>query len=81
MVRFGPTVLNFGYDFFSISTFFWDTLYFEIAYIAGAVLEMCLELSQAVWSNSKGSQLELIGIEYYSSPIQGKHNVCQDEGW
>ena len=69
------------FGFFSISTFFWDTLYFEIAYIAGAVLEMCLELSQAVWSNSKGSQLELIGIEYYSSPIQGKHNVCQDEGW
>ena len=42
---------------------------------------MCLELSQAVWSNSMESQLELIGIEYYSSPIQGKHNVCQDESW
>ena len=41
---------------------------------------MCLELSQAVWSNSMESQLELTGIEYYSSPIQGKHNVCQDEG-
>ena len=54
---------------------------FEIAYFAGTVLEVCLELSQAVWSNSNGSQLELIGIEYYSSPIQGKHNVCQDEGW
>ena len=24
MVKFGPTVLNFGYDFFS---YFWDTLY------------------------------------------------------
>ena len=57
------------------------SLDFEIAYFTGTVLEMCLELSQAVWSNSKGSQLELIGIEYYSSPIQGKHNVCQDEGW
>ena len=57
------------------------SLDFEIAYFTGTVLEMCLELSQAVRSNSKGSQLELIGIEYYSSPIQGKHNVCQDEGW
>ena len=26
MVKFGSTVLNFAYDFFFISKFFWDTL-------------------------------------------------------
>ena len=41
---------------------------------------VCLELFKAVWSNSmQRSQLELIGIEYYSIPIQEKHRVCQVE--
>ena len=34
MVEFGPTVLNFGYDFFLFSTFFWDTLYITIILLA-----------------------------------------------
>jgi len=30
MGKFGPTVLNFGHDFFSVSHFFWDTLYSKV---------------------------------------------------
>ena len=29
MVKFSPTTLNFGYDFFSIGTSFWGTLYYH----------------------------------------------------
>ena len=31
MGKFGPIALNFGKDFFSVVTLFWDTLYWDLS--------------------------------------------------
>ena len=46
MVKFGPTVLNFGYDLFLLVPFFWDTLYVAI------YKHMCISLWIATSGNT-----------------------------